>query len=151
VKEMKIALGSDERTHLTDFVLQKLEERGIETELYGALAGENLDWPEVAEKVAERVASARVDEGILFCWTGTGVSIAANKVPGVRAALCPDAETARGARKWNHANVLVMGLRLTAEPVAEEILAAWFDTSYPPEEAETVAKVARIEAKYRRG
>lgn len=147
---MKIAVGSDERIHLTDFVLQKLREKGIEVELYGALKGEVLFWPDVAGEVAERVVSGGVSGGILFCWTGTGVSIAANKVPGVRAALCVDAETARGARKWNDANILVMSLRLTSEPVAEEILGAWFSTSFPAEEAGTVAKVACLEAKYSR-
>jgi ribose 5-phosphate isomerase B len=105
----------------------------------------------VGERVAESVASGRCEEGVLFCWTGTGVSIAANKVPGVRAALCFDAETARGARKWNHANVLVMSLRLTSEVVAKEILEAWFSTpfSQSQEDVECVAKIAEIESKYR--
>jgi ribose 5-phosphate isomerase B len=86
----------------------------------------------VARQVAEDVAGARSQEGILFCWTGTGVSMAANKVHGIRAALCADAETARGARLWNNANVLCISLRTTATPVAHEILQAWFGTSYKP-------------------
>lgn len=147
---MRLAVGSDERTALTDAVVQWLRERGHELDLMGPLAGEPLDWPDVAERVAQQVASGAVDEGILFCWTGTGVSIAANKVPGVRAALCHDAETARGARVWNHANVLVMSLRATSIPVAEEVLEAWFSTPPDPKEAETVAKVARLDQKYRR-
>ena len=144
-----IAIGSDERTHLTDFVLEYLGGKGFQLELYGALIGESTPWPEVAEKVAERVASRKVSEGILFCWTGTGVSIAANKLPGIRAALCADAATARGARQWNHANILVMGLRLTSEPLASEILDAWFATPFGGgEDAENVAKLTQLEARY---
>jgi ribose 5-phosphate isomerase B len=147
---MKIAVGSDMHTHLTDVVVEELRRRGYELELHGPLAGEDLLWPDVGERVAESVASGRCEEGVLFCWTGTGVSIAANKVPGVRAALCFDAETARGARKWNHANVLVMSLRLTSEVVAKEILEAWFSTPFgrSQEDVECVAKVAEIESKY---
>jgi ribose 5-phosphate isomerase B len=148
---MKIAVGSDMRTYLTDVVIEELRKRGHELELYGPPAGEDLLWPDVGERVAESVASGGCEEGVLFCWTGTGVSIAANKVPGVRAALCFDAETARGARKWNHANVLVMSLRLTSEVVAKEILEAWFSTpfSQSQEDVECVAKIAEIESKYR--
>ena len=91
---MKIAVGSDERTHLTDFVIDELEKRGIDLELHGPLNGEEIEWTDVAEKVSERVSRGECDQGILFCWTGTGVSIAANKVPGIRAALCGDAKTA---------------------------------------------------------
>lgn len=86
----------------------------------------------VARQVAEDVAGGRSQEGILFCWTGTGVSMAANKVRGIRAALCADAETARGARLWNNANVLCMSLRTTATPIAREILQVWFSTFYKP-------------------
>jgi ribose 5-phosphate isomerase B len=105
---MKIAVGSDEKTHLTDLIAQELDKRGYAVELFGPLKNENMDWPHVAERVAERVAQGEADEGILFCWTGTGVSLAANKVPGIRAALCHDAETARGARLWNRANILCL-------------------------------------------
>jgi len=147
---MRIAVGSDEATNLTAAVIKELRARGHEVELHGALAGENLPWPRVAEAVAEGVSSGRCQEGILFCWTGTGVSIAANKVPGVRAALCFDGETARGARLWNHANILVMSLRLTSEAVAREILEAWFATPFGGgEDAENVAMVSQIESKYR--
>jgi ribose 5-phosphate isomerase B len=96
----------------------------------GPLKGETLDWPRVAEQVAVAVAGGAAEEGILFCWTGTGVSIAANKVPGIRAALVNDAETARGARLWNRANVLCLSLRATSETVAKEIMESWFGT--PP-------------------
>ena len=146
---MKIAVGSDERTHLTDFVVEQLVSEGHELALFGALAGEALPWPDVAEMVAQSIATGQSQEGVLFCWSGTGVSIAANKVPGVRAALCPDATTARGARQWNHANVLVMGLRLTSEAVAREILEAWFSTPFGGgEDAENVAKVTDMEHRY---
>ena len=127
---MKLAVGSDERTRLTDWMVQELEKRGVEVELRGALKpGDDTRWPEVGRKVAEDVANGRCQQGILFCWTGTGVSMAANKVPGVRAALCTDAETARGSRLWNDANVLCMSLRLTSPQVAEEILDAWTSTT----------------------
>src|SRR5712691_12834246 len=124
-KSLRISLGSDERSALTDFLEQELQRRGCQVELHGPLAGGPMPWPEVAELVAEGVAHGRADTGVLCCWTGTGVSIAANKVPGVRAALCADAETARGARKWNDANVLALSLRATADQVAREILDAW--------------------------
>ena len=148
---MKLAVGSDERSHLTDFVVEELRRRGHDVELFGPLAGEPLLWPEVARMVAERVASGKVQEGVLFCWTGTGVCIAANKVPGIRAALCADAETARGARKWDHANVLALSLRLTPEAVSGEILDAWFSTPFSEDEVPTVALVSAIERKYKGG
>ncbi len=147
---MKIAIGSDERTHLTDFVIEELKKRGIELELHGPLSGKNIQWAEVAQNVAERVSKGNCDQGILFCWTGTGVSMAANKVPGIRAALCADAETARGARRWNDANVLAMSLRLTSPIIAKEIIDAWFSASLEKEEATNVEKVKEIEEKYNR-
>ena len=147
---MKIAVGSDERTHLTDFVIEELRKRGIELELHGPLSGKNIQWAEVAQNVAETVSEGNCDQGILFCWTGTGVSMAANKVPGIRAALCADAETARGARKWNDANILAMSLRLTSPIVAKEIIDAWFSASLEKEEASNVEKVKAIEEKYNR-
>ncbi|MBW4677226.1 MAG: RpiB/LacA/LacB family sugar-phosphate isomerase [Desmonostoc geniculatum HA4340-LM1] len=129
---MKIAIGSDERTNLTDMVLEELRQRGYEVIPFGSLAENNpeVDWPISSSKVALAVATQKADEGIVFCWTGTGASIAANKVSGIRAALCHDAETARGARTWNHANVLVLSLRATTEAIAKEILDAWFSTPY---------------------
>jgi ribose 5-phosphate isomerase B len=147
---MKIVVGSDERTHLTDAVVQELKRRGHEVELVGPLKDESIDWPRVAERVAERVTQGQADEGILFCWTGTGVSMAANKVPGIRAALCHDAETAKGARLWNRANVLCLSLRATPEVVAQEILEAWFTTPLgtDPSDLAAVEHVARIEKKY---
>ncbi len=141
----RIAVGSDERTHLTGSVQEELRKLGFEAELHGALSDEPTQWPEVARVVAESVATGRSDEGILFCWTGTGVCMAANKVPGVRAALCADAETARGARKWNDANVLCMSLRLTSPVIAREILEAWFSTQPDATEADNIRKVKEID------
>ncbi|MFN2144996.1 MAG: RpiB/LacA/LacB family sugar-phosphate isomerase [Anaerolineales bacterium] len=133
---MKISIGADERRTVVEAALELLEARGDEVTWYGPKVGETDPWPEVARKVGEDVAEGRAEEGILFCWTGTGVSIAANKVAGVRAALCVDAETARGARLWNNANVLCLSMRLTSEAVLEEILEAWFETQYEPTETD---------------
>jgi ribose 5-phosphate isomerase B len=150
---MKIAIGSDERTHLTDTVIEAVKERGHDVTLFGPLAGQDEYWPAVAQETAETVTSGKADEAILFCWTGTGISLAANKVPGIRAALCGDAETAKGARLWNQANVLCMSLRATSEVVAKEILDAWFDTEYQPNEVDDTClrQVQAIEDKYTSG
>ena len=147
---MKIAVGSDEKTGLTDAVVADLQERGHELTLFGPLAKEKAYWPAVARQVAEAVVNGEVDEGILFCWTGTGVSLAANKVPGIRAALCDDAETARGARLWNNANVLCLSIRRTSEVVAKEILDSWFKTTYAANEVDDtcMTQIAEIEEKY---
>lgn len=147
---MKIAIGSDERSHLTDFVLAELQQRGHDLILYGPLAQQPLHWVQVSQLVAEAVAQAQAAEGILFCWTGTGVSLAANKVPGVRATLCDDAETARGARLWNNANILCLSLRRTSEVEAKEILDAWFNYHYQPNESDDacLAYLSQLETKY---
>ena len=138
---MKIVLGSDEKTALTDAVAEALIERGHELTLIGPPAGEHLGWAEVGRKVGQAVAEGDADSGVLFCWTGTGASIAANKVPGVRAALCADAQTAEGARRWNDANVLVMSLRSTSATIAEEMLDAWFATDADPSEQDHIASL----------
>ena len=138
---MKIVLGSDEKTPLTDAVAGALAERGHELSLIGPPAGEQLGWAEVGRKVGEAVAQGEADYGVLFCWTGTGASIAANKVPGARAALCADARTAEGARRWNDANVLVMSLRSTSPTIAEEMLDAWFATEPDPSEQHNIASL----------
>jgi ribose 5-phosphate isomerase B len=143
---MRIAVGSDERTYLTDFVVEELQKRGHEVLKVGALVTNKVEpWPIVGEEVARLVAEQKAEEGVLFCWTGTGVCIAANKVPGIKAALCFDAETARGARLWDHANVLVMSLRLTSPIVAKEILDSWFSTPYDPKEKPVVDLLDEIE------
>src|SRR5207248_8025009 len=138
---VRVAIGSDEKTRVTDVVAEYLQNKGIEVEPHGPLNGTPMDWADVAKSVAERVASGGVDQGVLFCWTGTGVSIAANKVAGVRAALCSDAETARGARRWNDANVVALGLRLTSPTVAAEVLDAFLTTDPDEGEAQTIARV----------
>ncbi|MEZ4642029.1 MAG: RpiB/LacA/LacB family sugar-phosphate isomerase [Chloroflexota bacterium] len=146
---MRIAIGSDERTHLTDFVVEAVQARGHSVMLFGPLADEAAYWPAVAQQVAEAVVNGRSDEGILFCWTGTGVSLAANKVPGIRAALCDDAETARGARLWNNANILCLSIRRTSEVMAREIVDKWFETAYQPNEVDDTClrQVLEIEAR----
>jgi ribose 5-phosphate isomerase B len=138
---MRVVLGSDEKTTVTDAVGADLEQRGHDVVLVGPPGGESIEWAEVGRRVGELVAKGEADTGVLFCWTGTGASIAANKVSGVRAALCTDAATAAGARKWNDANVLVMGLRLTTPDVAGELLDAWFSTEPDPSEADNIARV----------
>jgi ribose 5-phosphate isomerase B len=138
---VKIALGSDERTSLTDEVCAMLRERGVDLALVGPPGGDDAQWADVGRRVGELVASGDCDAGVLFCWTGTGASIAANKVRGVRAALCTDAATAAGARRWNDANVLVMSLRLASPEVAREMLEAWFTTEADAGEAANIAKL----------
>jgi ribose 5-phosphate isomerase B len=136
---MRVAFGTDERTPVTDAMQRWLAKAGHEV----VVVGEGAPWPDVGRGVGELVAAGQADRGVVCCWTGTGVSIAANKVAGVRAALCPDAETARGARRWNDANVLAVGLRLTSETVAEELLAAFLDedTRPDPDEADNIRRV----------
>ena len=142
---MKIAVAADERTGVAERVVEELRRRGHEPVLHGALApAERDDWAWASEVAAREVAAGEADQGIVCCWTGTGASIAANKVPGVRAALCADAETARGARRWNDANVLALSLRTTSEALLEEMLDAWFDAA-PSDEADDVANVRHLD------
>ena len=128
---MRIAFGTDERTDVTDAVEAWLADHGHDVVL---VAERGDPWPGVGAAVGSAVASGEADRGVVCCWTGTGVSIAANKVPGVRAALCTDRQTAEGARRWNDANVLAFGLRLTTEAVAEELLEAFLSTEVDPDE-----------------
>ena len=124
---MKVAVAADERTGVADAVVEELRKRGHEPLVHGALSDEERDdWAWASEAAARDVAEGRADQAVVACWTGTGASIAANKVAGARAALCADAETAAGARKWNDANVLALSLRTTSEALLEEILDAWF-------------------------
>jgi ribose 5-phosphate isomerase B len=134
---MRVAFGTDERTVVSDVLRDELVARGHEV----VVVGEGDPWPDVGRLVGERVAVGDAAWGVVCCWTGTGVSIAANKVNGVRAALCTDAETARGARRWNDANVLAVGLRLTSPEVAREMLTAFFETDADPGEAGEIAKL----------
>jgi ribose 5-phosphate isomerase B len=142
---MRISVAADERTGVADAVVEELRKRGHEPLVHGALAeGERDDWAWASEAAAREVADGAADQGIVCCWTGTGASIAANKVPGVRAALCGDAETARGARKWNDANVLALSLRTTSLALLEEILEAWF-SSGPSTDAGDAANIRHVE------
>lgn len=144
---MKVAVSSDEHSPLVDAVLEAIEQRGHQVEYFGPRAGESAseasDWPLVTVEAAGRVADGRADEAVVMCWTGTGASLAANKLAGVRAALCHDAETARGARIWNHANVLALSLRATPIPIVREILEAWFSTPYS-DDAWNLLQIERI-------
>lgn len=133
---MKLSIGSDERSSIVDFALVYLAQKGHTLTIYVPKSDDSLPWPQVARQVAEDVAAGRSEEGILFCWTGTGVSLAANKVKGIRAALCADAETARGARLWNNANILCLSNRMTSLAVAEEIMDKWFETAYQPNQVD---------------
>ena len=142
---MKVSVAADERTGVADAVVSELERRGHEPIVHGALSDEERhDWAWASEAAARDVAAGRADQGIVCCWTGTGASIAANKVPGIRAALCGDAETAGGARRWNDANVLALSLRTTSEAMLAEILDAWFEGS-PSGDKGDVANVRHVD------
>jgi ribose 5-phosphate isomerase B len=142
---MRISVAADERTGVAQAVVDELRKRGHEPVLHGALNDdERDDWAWASEAAARDVAEGRADQAVVACWTGTGASIAANKVVGVRAALCADAETARGARKWNDANVLALSLRGTSEAVLEEILDGWFSED-PSRDADDVANIRHVD------
>ena len=144
---MRLAVSSDMNDGVARALASELERRGHEVSLHGALKdGDRLDWAWASEAAAREVADGSADQAIVCCWTGTGASIAANKVDGVRAALCVDAETAAGARKWNDANALALSLRLTGEAELREILDAWFETdpSADPEDQANIAHVDEI-------
>jgi ribose 5-phosphate isomerase B len=142
---MRVAVAADERTGVAEAVVEELRRRGHEPLLHGALSDEERsDWAWASEVAARDVAAGAADQGIVCCWTGTGASIAANKVPGVRAALCGDAETARGARRWNDANVLALSLRTTSAALLDEILDAWFSAA-PSEESDDVANIRHVD------
>jgi ribose 5-phosphate isomerase B len=148
---VRVVLCSDEPYPVHDTVRQWLEERGHEVVPFGAVAtGAEVPWASAAESAAEAVANGDCDQGVFFCWTGTGISIAANKVAGVRAALCSDPGQAAGARVWNHANVLCLSNRTLAGDLAKEILAAWFDTEVGDQGAAGVADLASVEARHLR-
>ncbi|MEW1780490.1 RpiB/LacA/LacB family sugar-phosphate isomerase [Streptomyces sp. NPDC086777] len=141
---MRISVSSDMDEPVARLLVEELRRRGHDVRLYGALApGADPQWAVCSEAAARDVADGTADQAVVCCWTGTGASIAANKVPGVRAALCADAYTADGARRWNDANVLALGLRLTSQPVLKEILDAWF-AGTPSQDAEDLGNVARV-------
>jgi ribose 5-phosphate isomerase B len=138
---MKILLGSDDSDALVAAVAESLRSRGHEVvELSVA------EWPHVARSVGEGIAGGEADQGVLFCWTGTGTSMAANKVPGVRAALAWDPWIAKGAREWNDANVLVMSLKRTDPAQAEAILDAWLAVERPdPDERANIEALGELD------
>src|SRR5688500_5241141 len=146
---MRIAVAADERTGVADAVVEELRRRGHEPVVHGALSdgGERDDWAWASEAAARDVAEGRADQAVVCCWTGTGASIAANKVEGIRAALCGDGPTAEGARKWNDANVLALSLRATSEAELAEILDAWFGGEPSPDadDRANVEHLAEIE------
>ena len=145
---MRIAVSADELTGIAAALPEELRRRGHEPILHGALSdGERPDWAWASETAARDVAEGRADQAVIACWTGTGASIAANKVTGIRAALCVDATTADGARRWNDANVLALSLRLTSPAQLEEILDAWFssDASADADDVQNVAHLSEIE------
>jgi ribose 5-phosphate isomerase B len=132
---MRVAFGTDETTPVTEELRAELEKLGHDL----VVVANPLRWAEAGRAVGEAVAGGKADAGIVFCYTGTGVAMAANKVPGVRAALCTDAETARGARRWNDANVLALSLRLTTVELGHEVMAAFFSTEPDGSEADQIA------------
>ena len=147
---MRIAVSSDERTGVASALVEALRARGHEPLLHGALAEEERDdWAWASEAAARDVADGRAEQAVVCCWTGTGASIAANKVEGIRAALCGDGPTAEGARRWNDANVLALSLRTTSEAELAEILDAWFAGEFSPEGGDraNVEHLAELEAR----
>jgi ribose 5-phosphate isomerase B len=142
---MRISVSSDMDEPVARLLVEELRGRGHEVLAHGALStGADPRWAVCSERAARDVADGTADQAVVCCWTGTGASIAANKVPGVRAALCTDAYTADGARRWNDANVLALSLRLTSAPLLGEILDAWF-AGAPSEDAEDRDNVTRVE------
>jgi ribose 5-phosphate isomerase B len=150
VSALRCAIGADDTGPLTSALLEELQRRGMAIARFGALraagepAGGDTEWASIGRAVGEAVADGRADVGIVCCWTGTGISIAANKVRGVRAALCGDAVTAEGARRWNDANVLALSLRATSPAVGVEILGA-FLAARPSEDASDRASIVAVE------
>lgn len=140
---MKIAIASDEKTALTDSIVDYLKEKGHEIILGGHLNDESKKWKwaDIGREVAEQVSNNSADQAVLLCWSGTGVCMAANKVKGIRAALCWDAETAGLARKWDDANILCMSLRYTTETLANEMLDSWFSTNFDEEGLDQAHKI----------
>jgi ribose 5-phosphate isomerase B len=148
---MRIALCSDEPYPVHQTVRRWLQERGHEVIAFGAVqTGGEVPWASAAEQAALAVAHGECAQGIFFCWTGTGISIAANKLPGIRAALCSDPGQAAGARIWNHANVLCLSNRSLSDDMAKEILQAWFDTDPGDKGTAGVELLREVDARHRR-
>ena len=142
----KIAVSCDEYGPLVEILLALLCKRGYEPVYFGPQEGEDSqDWPIVTQAAISQIIQGKVEEAIVMCWTGTGCSIIANKMPGIRAALCMDAKTAAGARTWNHANVLALSQRMTSPAILEEILDAWYETPLSTDEW-NVTQIDRVNA-----
>ena len=138
---MRIVVGADDEGPVVETVVEALRSRDHDVTVL-----EREQWPDVAAKVARAVAAGEADQGVLFCWTGTGTSMAANKVPGVRAALAWEPWIAEGARKWNDANVLVMSLKRTDPETARGIVDAWLSVEEPdPDEAANIARLGELD------
>ena len=130
-----IALGCDHGGYgLMQDVIKHLEERGMEYKNYGCYSEESVDYPVYAKKVAHAVADGECERGILICGTGIGISITANKVPGIRAALCTDCFTAEATRLHNDANILAMGGRVVGPGLALKIVDTFLDTPFSGDE-----------------
>lgn len=125
---MKIAVVSDEWHPIDGFIQSWLEKENMEVVPFGSFVSKKDEpWVTVTAQASLAVTNSNADEGIFLCWSGTGACMTANKIPGIRAALCGDPETAKLARIWNHANVLIMSNRTLTESSAEQILRAWFE------------------------
>jgi ribose 5-phosphate isomerase B len=135
---MRFVVGADDEGEAADAAIDELRRRGHEVEVF-----DRDEWPDVAGRVAQAVAAGEADQGLLFCWTGTGTSIAANKVRGVRAALAWEPWIAEGARRWNDANVLVMSLKRTTPETARDIVRAWLAVEAPDEDER--ANIAKLD------
>lgn len=147
---MKIAICSDEPYPIHDLIIDEIIKRRHMVLRFGSfLSKQNESWAKAAKAAALAISQHDCDEGIFLCWTGTGISMTANKIPGVRAALCIDAETARAARIWNHANVLALSNRLLSQDIAKEIMAAWFDTPYDARGQNDVDELHAIDGELR--
>jgi len=142
---MRFLVGADEYEPVIDVIASELRALGHHVDVVGAKPQSPSPWGNVALEIARAVAGGTADQGVVCCYTGTGVSMAANKVPGVRAALCVDAETAKGARQWNDANVLALSLRLTSATIAKEIVRAWSATPYGGTETVSLDAIRRAE------
>lgn len=135
---MRVAFGADDSNETVEAVLAALRDR---VEIVEPGAGSS--WPEMSEAVARAVADGEATFGVLMCWTGTGTAIAANKIPGIRAAQASDPWIAENARRWNDANVLTMSLKRTAPDVAVECVNAFLDVEEPDtDELDNIAKLS---------
>ncbi|MEN9577517.1 MAG: ribose/galactose isomerase [Pseudomonadota bacterium] len=147
---MRIALCSDEPYAVNEVMRVELERLGHQLVFFGSVgSGQEQPWPEVAEHAGLQVSRGECELAICFCWSGTGICMALNKLPGIRAALCADAQTARAAREWNDANVLCLSNRSLSPDVAREILAAWFDASPLPRAESAIQRMNELDERYR--